>query len=80
MLEAEVVDTAAPFDPLAAPPPDTASALDVRRPGGLGVALVRSLMDQVRYESRGDGNHLILTWRLRPDLSGPAPREEPDAD
>jgi serine/threonine-protein kinase RsbW len=80
ILTAEVVDTAGPFNPLQAPAPDTVSPLDKRRPGGLGIALVGDLMDQVRYERRDDRNHLILIWRLRPDGADPAPARDPHAD
>ncbi len=79
VLSAEVVDAAGPFDPLAAPSPDTASSLARRRPGGIGIALTRGLMDDVRYERREDRNHLTMTWRLRPDPSGPAPEGSSDA-
>jgi serine/threonine-protein kinase RsbW len=62
-VEIEVVDTAAPFNPLLAPAPDTRSALDHRRPGGLGIALVRQLMDETRYERRADRNRFVMTRR-----------------
>jgi serine/threonine-protein kinase RsbW len=62
-LEIEIVDTGAPFNPLLAPAPDTRSTLDERRPGGLGIALVRQLMDDTRYERRGDRNRFVMTRR-----------------
>jgi anti-sigma regulatory factor (Ser/Thr protein kinase) len=43
------------FDPRSAPAPDTDRPLEARRPGGLGIALVRrfsSSMDYVRREGR----------------------------
>ena len=46
---AEIQDDARPYDPLQeAPPPDLDSALEDRRVGGLGVYLVKTLMDDVR--------------------------------
>ena len=66
VLEARVVDQAAPFNPLLVPPPDTSRPLCERTPGGLGIALVRALTDDVRYERAGDRNHLTMTWRLGP--------------
>jgi len=60
----EVVDTAPPFNPLSMPAPDTTARLEDRRPGGLGITLVQSLMDDVQYEWRDERNHLILTRRL----------------
>jgi len=62
-LVVEVADDAAPFDPLSLPAPNTTAPLDARRPGGLGLMLVRALADDVRYERRADRNHLTLTWR-----------------
>lgn len=54
----EVVDDGAAFDPLAVEAPDTTLALEARDVGGLGVHLVRRLMDEVRYERRDGRNRL----------------------
>jgi anti-sigma regulatory factor (Ser/Thr protein kinase) len=75
VLSLEVTDRGAAFDPLQAAAPDTSAGLDDRRPGGLGIMLVRTLMDAVRYERRGAHNHLTMIWRLRPD-DDPAPAEK----
>jgi anti-sigma regulatory factor (Ser/Thr protein kinase) len=64
LVRVEVVDDARPFNPLLVPPPDTSSPLEQREPGGLGIALVRALTDEVRYERRGDRNRLTMTWRV----------------
>jgi serine/threonine-protein kinase RsbW len=63
----EIIDAADAFNPLLAPPPDTSSALEDRQPGGLGIALVRRLMDDTRYERRDDRNHFIMRWRPHAD-------------
>jgi serine/threonine-protein kinase RsbW len=63
----EIVDTADAFNPLLAPAPDTSSPLDDRQPGGLGIALVRQLMDDTRYERRNERNHFIMRWRPHAD-------------
>ena len=65
----EIVDDAPAFDPRRAPVPDTTLPLEARRPGGLGLVLVESLVDDVAYERRGDENRLTLTWRPRADRS-----------
>ena len=75
VLSLEVTDRGSAFDPLQVAAPDTSAALDDRRPGGLGIMLVRTLMDAVRYERRGAHNHLTMMWRLRPD-DAPAPAAE----
>jgi serine/threonine-protein kinase RsbW len=63
-VSVEVVDDAPAFDPLSLPAPDTDAPLDARVPGGLGVALVSALMDDVRYERREGRNHLVMTRRI----------------
>lgn len=63
-LTIEVEDDGAPFDPLAQPPPDLERPLEARRPGGVGVHLVRHLMDEARYERRAGRNRLLLRKRL----------------
>jgi serine/threonine-protein kinase RsbW len=63
----EVVDAADAFNPLLAPPPDTTSPLADRRPGGLGIALVRRLMDDTRYERRNGRNHFSMRCRADAD-------------
>ena len=58
-------DRGVPFDPLAVKPPDTSAPLAERKIGGLGIHVVRRLMDQVVYRRTEDGrNVLTLTKRL----------------
>ena len=63
----EIVDTAAAFNPLLVPPPDTTSPLAVRPEGGLGIALVRTLMDEARYERRNTRNYFVMRCRAHGD-------------
>lgn len=58
LVTVEVVDDGEAFDPLAVEAPDTTLALEARDVGGLGVHLVRRLMDEVRYERRDGRNRL----------------------
>lgn len=52
------------FDPDDVHPPDLKAALGDRQIGGLGIYLMRKLMDEVHYESSpGGGNQLTLTKR-----------------
>lgn len=53
-------DDARPFDPLTAQTPDLGAEPAQRRIGGLGIHLVRTIMDRVAYERVGDTNRLIL--------------------
>ncbi len=53
-----------PFDPTTQPPPDTAASLDERTPGGLGIHLVKSIMDRVEYEHRDRQGTVTLYKRM----------------
>lgn len=55
-----IEDDARAFDPLTAVPPDLVSGVDERRIGGLGIHLVRTIMDRVAYERVGGRNRLLL--------------------
>jgi serine/threonine-protein kinase RsbW len=56
-----VEDDGSPFDPLSLPAPDVTASLEGRRVGGLGVFLVRQVMDSVNYQRRGTMNRLRMT-------------------
>jgi serine/threonine-protein kinase RsbW len=60
-LTMTVEDDGRPFDPLSLPPPDVAASLSDRRVGGLGVYLVRQMMDAVTYSRVGSRNQLRMT-------------------
>jgi phosphoserine phosphatase RsbU/P len=59
-VKAEVEDDGQSFNPLAAPEPHTAKALEERTIGGLGIHLVRTLMDGLEYKRQADRNILII--------------------
>jgi serine/threonine-protein kinase RsbW len=63
-LEVVVSDDGAPFDPLAVAPPDVEAKLADRPVGGLGLHLVRELVDSIRYTCEGGRNRVILRKRL----------------
>jgi anti-sigma regulatory factor (Ser/Thr protein kinase) len=56
----EIVDRGVPFDPLSLAAPDLTSDLAERQVGGLGVFLMRQLMDEVTSRREGDQNILRL--------------------
>jgi serine/threonine-protein kinase RsbW len=64
MLEVTVTDDAPAFNPLEAPPPDTSGGLETRPVGGLGIALVRGLMGEVRYDRQAGRNRVTLRRSL----------------
>lgn len=62
--EAELIDDGIGFDPLQqAPAPELDLELDDRPIGGLGIHLVKSLMDEVEYRRLNHHNHLRLRKR-----------------
>lgn len=63
-LTAEVLDNGRPFDPAAAPEPDLSGAIKEREPGGLGIHLMRSMMDRIDYRHADGFNRLTLVKRL----------------
>ena len=57
----EIVDDGPRFDPLEdAPLPDPEASLDERPVGGLGIHLVRTMMDEVSYRYEDGKNRLTL--------------------
>jgi serine/threonine-protein kinase RsbW len=65
-VRAEVIDDGLPFDPLGLPDPDVTSSVEDREIGGLGVYLVRKMMDEVAYERRERFNCLSFCKRIAP--------------
>lgn len=63
-LRVTVADNAPAFDPLTAPLPDLTAPIDERDVGGLGLHLVKALMDSVRYRRQYGRNHVKLRKRL----------------
>ena len=59
-----VEDNGVAFNPLETDSPDTSSALEDRPVGGLGIHLVRSVMDEVAYNYRNERNCLTMTKKL----------------
>jgi anti-sigma regulatory factor (Ser/Thr protein kinase) len=64
-VRAVVTDEGREFDPLSAPAPDLTAPLETRTVGGLGIHLVRSLMDDVQYARDGNKNLLTIRKRIR---------------
>ena len=63
-LEFVIIDSGVPFDPTAAPDVDTALPAEERSIGGLGIHLVRELMDSVSYERKDEKNYLRMVKKL----------------
>jgi serine/threonine-protein kinase RsbW len=59
-FEVEIADTGIPFDLTALPDPDLGAGVAERPVGGLGVFLMKRMMDEVRYRREGVRNILTL--------------------
>jgi serine/threonine-protein kinase RsbW len=62
----DIIDEGPAFDPLARAEPDFAVDLGERPVGGLGVHLIRSLIDGVQYRREGSRNVLTMTMDIEP--------------
>jgi anti-sigma regulatory factor (Ser/Thr protein kinase) len=60
----EVCDDGREFNPLTVPLVDTAAPLESRKPGGLGVHMMRELMDAVEHRREVGRNVLTMIKRL----------------
>jgi sigma-B regulation protein RsbU (phosphoserine phosphatase) len=63
-LTINIADDGTPFDPFLVADPDTSLPIEERSVGGLGIHLVRKLMDEVGYERQGNKNIVTLIKRL----------------
>ena len=72
-LAIDFLDDAQPFDPLGLPALDLDAAAEERTIGGLGVHIVRSLVEEARYRREGGRNHLHLVRHTGPAASNLAP-------
>ena len=59
-----ISDSGQPFDPTAQPDADVTIGVEERQVGGLGIYLVRSIMDSVSYERDGGKNILSMTKNI----------------
>ena len=64
-VKLEIEDDGVPFNPLEAPSPDVTKPLEEREIGGLGIHLVRKMMDELEYRRENDKNLLILKTKIR---------------
>jgi len=60
IIEIEIIDDGKPFNPLERPDPNVNKSLDERQIGGLGIFLVKKIMDKAEYFRRENKNILIL--------------------
>lgn len=76
-----IVDHGKPFDPTKVPAPKASQSLDDVRPGGIGLHLMKQLMDDVRFEFTEHGNVLTMVKNspkmvTRPSIAGVKVRKD----
>jgi len=59
-LAIKITDDGFPFNPLMVPPPDTKLGLEERELGGLGIHLVKNIMDEYQYKRIKGENIIVL--------------------
>ncbi|MBR1520393.1 MAG: SpoIIE family protein phosphatase [Bacteroidaceae bacterium] len=64
-LKFTIIDSGTPFDPTAKEEVDTTLTAEERSIGGLGIHLVRQLMDSINYERVGGKNILTLRKKIQ---------------
>ena len=69
-LELVFTDGGQPFDMLTTPEPNLAVDIDQRGLGGVGVPMMRALVDQASYRRDGERNVLCLVFRSACRLGG----------
>ena len=64
-LSLTFIDQGTPYDPLAKPDPDTTLSASERQIGGLGIFLVKKVMDETFYEYKDGSNIFTMIKKLR---------------
>lgn len=59
----EFLDSGRPYDPLQHDEPDISLSADERNIGGLGILMVKRLMDEVKYEYK-DGKNILTLQKI----------------
>jgi len=67
ILTVQITDDGRPYDPTLNKDPDLTLPVEQREIGGLGIYLIKQVMDQVTYERSGNKNKLILKKAITPE-------------
>lgn len=60
----EIIDSGIPFDMTSLSDPDVTADVEERKIGGLGIFLVKKMVDEVRYRREKDRNILTLAVKI----------------
>ena len=69
LLSMKFIDSGIAYNPLEGNPPDVTKPIAEREAGGLGIFMVKKLMDSVKYSREGNNNILTLEKRLLKDAN-----------
>jgi serine/threonine-protein kinase RsbW len=64
-LQMRIEDDGVPFNPLEAETPDIQCGIEECKIGGLGIHLIKKLMDDIQYQRVADKNILVLRRKIR---------------
>lgn len=64
-LQMRIEDDGVPFNPLASKTPDFQCGIEECKIGGLGIHLIKKLMDDVHYQRVSDKNVLVLRRKFK---------------
>ncbi len=62
-LQLTVIDDGVPFNPLLSETPDTSTSIEERQIGGLGIHVVKNLVDEISYH-RGSGRNVLSVVKI----------------
>ena len=63
-IHACISDAGAPFNPLQQPDAELSSSIEERSIGGLGIHLIKEIMDKVEYQYKDGKNRLTMTMNI----------------
>lgn len=63
-VEITVIDSGAPYNPLEKPDPDITLSVDERQIGGLGIFMVKKIMDSVSYQYVDNRNNFTIRKKM----------------
>ncbi len=64
-MQMRIEDDGVPFNPLESKTPDFQCGVEECKIGGLGIHLIRKLMDDIQYQRIADKNVLVLRRKMR---------------
>lgn len=65
LLEIRIEDDGVPFNPVESKTPDFQCGIEECKIGGLGIHLIKKLMDDIHYQRVADKNILFLRHKIR---------------